>query len=99
MDVILKNGTVFKFKECWSGLYYYYIAITYDHNSAKNNLTIIPYSLLLTVLDTKKSYTRAEIEGEDRAKRYQGLLGCPATSAFNTYANNNFLLKCNITVV
>ena len=39
-----------------------------------------------------------DIEGDDRAKSYQGLLGWVATSAFNTYANNNLLLNCNITL-
>ena len=29
---------------------------------------------------------------------YQGLLGCPSTSALNNYVNNKLLLNCNITV-
>ena len=45
-DVILSDGTVFKFKECGSGLYYNYVARTDEHNSAKSNATITSYSLL-----------------------------------------------------
>ena len=40
---------------------------------------------------------RAGIEGAERARRYQRLLGWSETSYFNTYFNNNLLLKCNIT--
>ena len=40
--MILKDVTVFKFKECGSGLYYYYIAITDEKNSAKTNAKITP---------------------------------------------------------
>ena len=34
----------------------------------------------------------------DRARIYQGLLGCPGKSAFGDYINNNLLLNCNITL-
>ena len=45
INVVLSDGTVLKFKEYGLGLYYYDVASTDDHNSAK----IIPYSLLSTV--------------------------------------------------
>ena len=41
---------------------------------------------------------RDDIEVEDRARRYEGLLGWTATSFFNNYVNNSLLLNCNITV-
>ena len=40
----------------------------------------------------------ADTEGEYKARRYQRLLGFPATNSFKTYINNNFLFNCNITV-
>ena len=40
VHVILKDGIVFKFKECGSGLYFYDMASTDDQNSAKTNSTI-----------------------------------------------------------
>ena len=35
----------------------------------------------------------------DKARKYQGLLGWPETSAFKTYVLKNLLVNCNITVV
>ena len=40
----------------------------------------------------------ADIEGANRARIYQGLLGWPETSTFNKYVNNNLLINCSITV-
>ena len=40
---------------------------------------------------------RADIEGAERARRYQVLFGWPEKSDFNTHVNNNLLLNCNIT--
>ena len=54
--------------------------------------------MLLTVIKSKEFYTRADIEGTDRARIYQGILGWQSTSDFKTYVNNKLLLKCNITV-
>ena len=38
------------------------------------------------------------IEGEDRARRYQGLLGWSKIIAFKTYFNDNLLINFNMTV-
>ena len=43
------------------------------------------------------SSAHTDIEGADRVRRYQGILGWTETSDFNNYVNNNFLLSCNIT--
>ena len=98
VNVILKYGTVFKFKECQSGLNYYDMASTYQQNSAKNNASITSYSLLSNVTDIKEFYARADIEGADISIIYQGLLGSPGKISFKTYVNNNILLNFNITV-
>ena len=97
MKLIMIYGTIFKFKECISGLYYYDMTSTDEHNSAKTNVSITPYSLLSTVTKNKQFYTYADIEGEDRARIYHRPLDLPATSTFKTYVNNNLLLNCNIT--
>ena len=70
MNMILSDGTVFKFKEYRSGLYYYYMVSTDEQNSAKTNAAITPYYLLSTVTYNKEFYTRADIEGADTARRY-----------------------------
>ena len=71
---------------------------TYDQNSAKTKAIITPYPLLSTVTENREFYTRADIEGVDRERRYQGLLGWPSTSYFKTYVNKNLILNCNINV-
>ena len=85
MNVILSDGTVFKFKECGSGLYYYDMASNYP---------------LLPFINCNREFfnTCAEVDRANRARRYQGLLGWPEKSSFETYVNNNLLLNCNINV-
>ena len=51
------------------------MASTNDYKSSKTNSTITPYYLLSTVTDNEGFYTRADIEGSDRARIYQGLIG------------------------
>ena len=53
VNVILKYGTVFKFNQCVLGLYYYDMVSTDEHNSAKTNATITPYSLLSILTENK----------------------------------------------
>ena len=53
MNVILKDGKVFKFKECGSGLYFYDIMITDKKKSVKTNSTFTSYCLLSTVTKNK----------------------------------------------
>ena len=96
--MIMSDGIVFNFKECVSGLYYYDMTSTDEHNSAKINATIYPYSLLSTVTEAREFYTCADIEGADIERRYRGLLGWPEKSDFNTYVTNKLLLNCNINV-
>ena len=98
MNVIMRDGTVFKFKEYGLSLYYYYMASTDVQNSDKNNSTIKPYYMLSNVAENKEFYRRADNEEGDRARIYQEILSWPETSAFKTYVNNNLLLNCNITV-
>ena len=75
MKLIMIYGTIFKFKECISGLYYYDMTSNDVKDSDKANSKFTPYYLLLTVTKSKEFYTRANIEGVDRSRRYQGLLG------------------------
>ena len=98
MSVNLSHGRVFKFKECILGLYYYFMASIDDHNSAKTNATITPYSLLSTVTKNKEFYTHVDIEGAAITRGYQGIIGWPATSDLKHYVNKSLLLNCNITV-
>ena len=67
-------------------------------NSTKNNSKIISYSLLSTITENKEFNIRANIEGSNIARIYQGLLGWLDTINFRNYVNNNLLIKCNIAV-
>ena len=98
MDVILRDGTILKFKEWGLGLYYYDMTSNDVQDSDKTITTITPYSLLSTVTENKEFYTRVDIEGLDREIRYQLLLGWTPMSDFTTYVNNKLLLNCRITV-
>ena len=71
MYIIMRDGTVLKFEECGLGLYYSDMASTYVQNIAKTNTTINPYSLLSTITKNKQFFTRADIEGAYRVRRYQ----------------------------
>ena len=53
MNVVLSDRTVFQFKGCVSGLYYYDMMNTDQQNSAKTNATITPFYLLSTVTNNK----------------------------------------------
>ena len=70
MNVILRDGTVLKFKGCGLGLYYYVMTSTDVQEIAKNNATITPYSLLAAVTENKWLYTRADIEWSGISRRY-----------------------------
>ena len=72
--------------------------ITDLQDSDETNANINPYYLLSTVTGNKEFYTRADIEGADRARRYQRLLGCTETSASKTYVNNKIMFNFKITV-
>ena len=53
MNMVLSDGTVFKFKEFYSLLHYYDMTTTDDQNTAKANATITHHSLLSTVTQKK----------------------------------------------
>ena len=68
-NVILSDGTVFNFKECGLGLYYYDMISTDEQNSAETNTTIPPSSLLSTVTENK-NFIRALIFQEQTEREY-----------------------------
>ena len=56
------NSDIFRFKQCKDGLYFYDTADNY------NSSTVTDYSLLQSVNDNRKFYTRQEIKGADDAR-------------------------------
>ena len=61
MHVHRKDGSIMKFAEYKSGLYYF---DTSPNFTSKNH----DYLFLNTVADNKNRYTQAEIQGADRAR-------------------------------
>jgi len=91
--VTMRDGNIFKFSECDSGLYYL------DADNLKSNkCTVIGYSALQTVAGNKKFYTNEEIHRADKARKYQALIGWPSTSLYIKILNNNLVNNCDITV-
>ena len=74
------------------------MASTYDQDSYKTNAKTTPYYLLSVVTKNKELYTHTDIEGSGISRRYQRLLGLPATIAFLDYVINNILINFSITV-
>ena len=77
MIVHIDEHASLKFIECASGLYYYDPTV-----GNKNNDNITHYSFFSTVKANKKYFTRAELEGADKARALQANLRWPATEDF-----------------
>jgi len=89
--VTTKEGDIFKFKECPSRLYYY------DYNNY-NKSAIKGFSALETVRNNEKGYNKSEIARAKKARRYQSLLGWPATGAFIGYLKRNLIENCDVSI-
>jgi hypothetical protein len=94
MHVHRKDGTIMKFKEYQSGLYYY---DTGNSNSNTINKSVDAYLFLNTVANNKAKYTRREIEGADEARALYRKLGHPSESEFEKILDNNFVRNCPVT--
>jgi hypothetical protein len=66
MSVHPRDGSIMKFNEYKSGLYYFDTAAPKTPNSTSFNVNA--YLFLNTVEQTKQAYTRRKIEGADRAR-------------------------------
>ena len=111
--VHMRDGTVYCFAPCVSGLYHHNAIGGTMHpentvtkpleertTNLSNNmtLTVYPTSFLNTVAENSKFYSRHEIEGAKNARKLQHLLGWPGTSTFKSYINKNLINNCEVTV-
>jgi hypothetical protein len=95
MNVHRKDGTVMKFREYKSGLYYYDAS---EHRAASNpSSTSEDYTFLNTVAGNKANLTRREIEGADRARTLYRKIGHPAEQEYNEILDNNSIRNCPVT--
>ena len=100
MIVTLKDGTVFKFKECASGLYYFDTDKSSDEVAIVNNTrsNVTEYTMLQTVKGNQEFLSKNEIARANKARRYQSLLYWPSTPAFISIVKDNLTNNCDITV-
>ena len=98
INVHRKNGTVMKFKEYDSGLYYYDAGIkaVVDNNNSSNSKHNA-YIFVNTVAGNKMRYTRREIEKADLARALYRKLGHPSERDFNKILQSNLIRNCPIT--
>ena len=82
------NGSIMSFIEHPSGLY------VYNPNS---NEIVSAYTLLSTVADQKKMFSRREIEAADEARALYRKLGRPSDDDFIRLLSNNNIQNCPIT--
>ena len=97
--VRVNDETTFKFKQCANGLYYCDMVSPEDHmvkHAVKEEVT--SYTLLTTVQDNKKYFTKKEIEGANRARDLQQLIGWPSTATYKTCITNNLIHNTKVNV-
>eukprot|EP00979_Chaetoceros_neogracilis_P019304 scaffold12144_cov544-Chaetoceros_neogracile.AAC.1 len=94
MCVHRADGSVMKFTEFASGLYFY------DVENKSTNSTVSNYShhsYIQTVRDNKENFTKREIQGADDARRLQRLIGRHSDREFEDILDNNRITNCPLT--
>jgi hypothetical protein len=94
LHVHRKNGTIMTFREYKSGLYYYDAA---NKNNNHSSTQVEGYLFLNTVAQKKAQYTRREIEGAEKARRLQRLIGDPSEQHYDDILQNNRVRNCPFT--
>jgi hypothetical protein len=93
--VHLANGSVMKFSEYKTGLYYHDAAAA----APKTNVApVIDYSFVTTVVDSKKRFTRREIEGANKARELSKKIGRPSQQQFEKILIKILIRNCPVTV-
>jgi hypothetical protein len=95
MDVHRKDGTIMKFREYSSGLYYFDAGT--DSAPAKTKETFNAYLFVNTVSSNKASYTQREIDNADRARALYRKLGHPSEQDFARMLKNGMIRNCPVT--
>jgi hypothetical protein len=96
MHVHQQDGTVMKFQEFESGLYYFYTEKqsppTNDTSHSHTN-----YLFLNTVAGNKDTYTWRKIEGADAARALYKKIGRPSQNEYAAILQNDLILNCPVT--
>jgi hypothetical protein len=99
MNVYRQDGSIMKFKEYKSSLYYYDAA---NHTDAVNAVpnpsrTNENYLFLLTVAGNKESFTRREVKGADKARALYHKIGNPSEQEFTAILDKDMIRNCPVT--
>jgi hypothetical protein len=89
------DGSIMKFQEFTSGLYYY-DASAYSHALTDTSQTDA-YLFLNTVAGNKEHYTLREIKGADKARVLYRNIGHPSEKDYNEILDNNRIRNCPVT--
>ena len=84
------DGTVMKFLEHPSGLYVFSC-----NNDTNDNVT--GYTMLSTVAEQKKLFSRREIQSANAARDLYRKIGRPAEAEFQSILRNNLIRNCPVT--
>lgn len=85
------DGSVMKFHEYQTGLYYHDVAV--ERKKVSNN-DVIDYSFVNTVAGNKERFHRREIEGADRARELYKKIGRPSQKQFEHILSSNIIRNC-----
>ncbi|GAX15524.1 hypothetical protein FisN_6Hu141 [Fistulifera solaris] len=83
------DGSQMRFEEHDCGLYVF---------KPNNNQSVSAYSFVLTVEETKKLFTKRQVELADEAQRLYKILNRPGHAAFEDYLRNNRIHNSPVTV-
>ena len=100
MCVHRRDGTIMKFTEYKSGLYYYdarpHVRPT-EPPLQKPNLNTSQSYLFVQTVANKEEYTKREVEGADRAMRLKDNIGNPSEAFFQTILDSNLVRNNPVT--
>jgi hypothetical protein len=99
MNVHCLDGSIMKFLEYCTGLYYYGAGAPGEptHSSNPTSTNSQDYLFLNTVATNRNMYTRCEIEGADRARALYKKIGQPSEQEFTEILKNNLIRNCPVT--
>ncbi len=95
MHVHRADGTIMKFQEYRTGLYYFDTDAPTLINPTKTNQQ--DYLFLNTVAGNKGEYTRGEIQGADRARELYRKILRPSQQEYTEILQNNLIRNCPVT--
>ena len=84
------DGSVMKFTEHESGLYVY-------NPNQTNDIVVTGYSMLSTVAEQKKLFSRREVKAADAARELYRKIGRPDEAEFDSILRKNLIRNCPVT--